>query len=214
MTGNHQPVWKFSFCMNSTYYVVVQKTGTFFWVTQTHVYSSKLIPYLDWPIWWEHQVYCPIPRLTHTTPPFINQSVSLYLHVHKQWRVIFFFFFFVLKVTFIDLYLAFCVKFQCVALKGIFYSSLVCLQYYYLKYCVACSNEVVVKNKSGIKIPEDKFTLLSVWHFANHRSEIPSGQQRTYIKQSLLSCVRCKKNKIFCVQTCWRVKNFYKLAQF
>jgi len=29
MTGNHQPEWKFSFHMNSTYYVVVQKTGTF-----------------------------------------------------------------------------------------------------------------------------------------------------------------------------------------
>jgi len=39
----------------------------------------------------------------------------------------------------------------------------------YLKYCVAWSNEVVIKNKSDIKIPDDKFTPLSVWHFANHR---------------------------------------------
>jgi len=75
--------------------------------------------------------------------------------------------FLVFEVTFIDVYLAFCVKFQSAALKGIFYSSLVSFQYYsmtehYLKYCVACSNEVVIKNKSGIKIPEDQFTPLSV----------------------------------------------------
>jgi hypothetical protein len=38
--------------------------------------------------------------------------------------------FLVFKVTFIDLYLAFCVKFQNVTLKGILYSSLVCLQDY------------------------------------------------------------------------------------
>jgi hypothetical protein len=108
--------------------------------------------------------------------------------------------FLVFKVTFIDLYLAFCVIFQSVALKEIIYFSLACLQYYsmtehYLKYCVTCSNAVVIKNKSDIKILEDKFTPLNVWNFANHRSEIPSGQQWTYIKQSLMSCIRCKKIK-------------------
>jgi hypothetical protein len=70
------------------------KWAPFFWVTQTHVYSCKLISYLDWPIWCEHQVYCHIPGLTHTTSTFINQSVSLCLHVHKQWSVPIFFLFF------------------------------------------------------------------------------------------------------------------------
>jgi hypothetical protein len=45
-----------------------RKQAPCFWAAQTHVYSSKFISYLDWPIWWEHQVYCPIPGLTHTTP--------------------------------------------------------------------------------------------------------------------------------------------------
>jgi len=82
--------------------------------------------------------------------------------------------FLVFKVTFIDLYLAFCVKFQSVALKGIFLF-LTCLSSVlqhtedYLKYCVACSDEVVIKTKSGVKILDNKFTPLSVWHFANHR---------------------------------------------
>jgi len=69
------------------------KQAPFFWVTQAHVYSSKLISYLDWPIWCEHQVYCPIPGITHTSSAFINQNVSLCLHVHKQWRVTIFFLF-------------------------------------------------------------------------------------------------------------------------
>jgi hypothetical protein len=51
----------------------------------------------------------------------------------------------------------------------------------YLKHCVACSDEVVTKNKSGIKILEEKFTPLSVWLFVNHRFEMLSGQKLTYM---------------------------------
>lgn len=118
-----------SFCFMWTVLIMLwcRKQAPFFWVTNTRVYSSKLISYLDWPNWCEHQVYCPIPRLTHTTPPFINQSVivSSRTQAMKSNHL-----FLVFKVTFIALYLAFCVKFQSVALKGIFYSSLVYLQYY------------------------------------------------------------------------------------